>query len=169
MKFSTPFLIAVGLSLSAPNFAAEKAHAKDPNYVSPKGELQLQNTQPSVRSFSIQTEGSVREEVQLNEVKAMVEAILRDSQPKVVSIPVAGDPTGDAFKIYNRLEIVIGAVSPEKDGDAYTVTVTLREEGEQGKDKVQNFDYKSSEADVMKQKLYTFLTENLQLKPRNAP
>ena len=169
MKFSTPFLIAVGLSVSAPNFAAEKSHAKDPNYVSPKGELQLQNTQPSVRSFSIQTEGSVREEMQLNEVKNMVEAILRDSQPKVVSIPVAGDPTGDAFKIYNRLEIVIGAVSPEKDGDAYTVTVTLREEGEQGKDKVQNFDYKSNEAASVKQKLYTYLTENLQLKPRSAP
>ena len=36
MKFSTPFLIAVGLSVSAPNFAAEKSHAKDPNYVSPR-------------------------------------------------------------------------------------------------------------------------------------
>jgi len=167
MKSSTPYLIAtvVGLSLSLPSFAADTA----PQHVSPKGELQLQNTLPSVRSFSIKTEGSVREEAQLNEVRNMVQTILNESQPKVVSIPVAGDPTGDAFKVYNSLEIVIGAVSPEKEGDAYAVTVTLREAGEQGKDKVKNFDYKSSEADVMKQKLYTFLTENLQLKPRSAP
>jgi hypothetical protein len=164
MKFTTPLLIVMGLSLSLPGFAADK-----PQHVSPKGELQLQNTLPSVRSFSIKTEGSVREEAQLNEVRNMVQTILNESQPKVVSIPVAGDPSGDAFKIYNRLEIVIGAVSPENEGDAYTVTLTLREEGEQGKDKVKNFDYKSSEADVMKQKLYTFLTENLQLKPRSAP
>ena len=167
MKSSTPYLIAtvVGLSLSLPGFAADTA----PQHVSPKGELQLQNTQPSVRNFSIKTEGSVREEAQLNEVRNMVQTILNESQPKVVSIPVAGDPRGDAFKIYNSLEIVIGAISPEKEGDAYAVTVTLREAGEQGKDKVKNFDYKSSEADVMKQKLYTFLTENLQLKPRSAP
>lgn len=168
MKSKTPYLIAatvISLNLSLPSFAADK-HQKDPNYVSPKGELQLQNTQPSVRSFSIKTEGSVREEAQLNEVRAMVEAILHDSQPKVVSIPVAGAPTGDAFKIYNRLEIVIGAVSPENDGEPYKITITLREEGEEGKDKVKTFDYKSAEADVLKQQLNSYLSENLQLKPR---
>jgi hypothetical protein len=163
MRVNAPHLIAIAVSLclGVSNVVAAER-------VNPRSELQLQNTTPSVKSFSIKTEGSVREQAQLAEVKNIVQSILRESQPKVVSKTVSNDPSADEAQVHNRLEIVIGATSPENDNDPYKITLTLREQGVQGKDRVQSFDFRNGEGPLLKKKLNTYLSEHLQLQPRNS-
>ncbi len=128
-------------------------------------EIQLKNMTPSVKSISIKLQGTEREKEVLDTVHGMVNDIFKESKLGIVRVPVAGTPmTTPALKVYEHLEIVISAKSPEKEKEPYQVGITLQEKGEHGK--TQYFDYKQDDWWFFLKKLKKYLTKELNLQPK---
>jgi hypothetical protein len=128
-------------------------------------EIQLKNMTPSVKSISIRLQGTEREKEVLDTVHGMVNDIFNESKLGIVRVPVAGTPmTTPAIKVYDHLEIVISAKSPEKKKQPYQVGITLQEKGEHGK--TQYFNYKQDDWWFFLKKLKKYLTKELDLQPK---
>jgi len=135
------------------------------DFSSSETEIQLKNMTPSVKSISIKLKGTEREQEVLDNVHGMVNDILKESKLGIVRVPVAGTPIATpVLKVYENLEIVIGAKSPKKEGKPYQVGITLQEKGTQGK--TQYFDYKADDWFFFLKKLKKYLTKELNLQPK---
>ncbi len=135
------------------------------DFSSSETEIQLKNMTPSVKSISIKLKGTEREQEVLDNVHGMVNDILKESKLGIVRVPVAGTPIATpVLKVYENLEIVIGAKSPKKEGKPYQVGITLQEKGTQGKP--QYFDYKPDDWWFFLKKLKKYLTKELNLQPK---
>jgi hypothetical protein len=146
--------------------SASEPYQYEPENVSPRGELQLKNMSPSVKNISVIQKGTEREQEVLDIVYHMVvHDILKNSRLGVITIPVPDDPTATpALKVYENLEIVIGASSPIQNGQPYKVSITLQERGTTGEPRY--FDYVPKDWWYFYQNLKAYLTEQLDLQPR---
>jgi hypothetical protein len=158
---------ALGSRADRPPIAsAPYQYGAEAENVSPSGELQLRNMSPSVKNISVIQKGTEREQKVLDTVYHMVvHDILKNSRLGVITIPVPGDPMATpALKVYENLEIVIGATSPIQNGQPYKVSITLQERGTQGSPRY--FDYVPKDWWYFYQNLKAYLTEQLGLQPK---
>ncbi len=141
-------------------------YQEEPQNVYSRGEVQLRNMTPAVKKISVSSEGTVREQKVLDTVYHMVvNDILKNAKPGMVRIPVPGDPMATpAIKVYENLEIVIGAKSPARTGQPYKVSITLQEKGTQGEPRY--FDYLPRDWWYFYEDLQAYLTQQLNLRPK---
>jgi len=143
----------------------EERQQSAPQHISSKTEVQLKNMTPSVKNISMKLQGTKREQKVLDNVHGMVKDILNASKLGVVRIPIAAEPmVTPVIKVYEYLEIIIGAKSPDEAGQPYQVSITLQEKGSQGKP--QFFDYKADDWWYFLKDLKAYLTEQLNLQPK---
>ncbi|RKZ42734.1 MAG: hypothetical protein DRQ49_00910 [Gammaproteobacteria bacterium] len=159
-----PFQSVKKLQPILPSLVEERQQSV-PQHISSGTEVQLKNLSPSVKSISIKLQGTQREQKVLDNVQSMVKDILNASKLGVVRIPIAAEPmTTPVIKVYEYLEIVIGAKSPDEAEQPYQVSITLQEKGGQGEPRL--FDYKADDWWYFFKDLKAYLTEQLNLKPK---
>jgi hypothetical protein len=141
-------------------------YQEEPENVYSQGEVQLRNMTPAVKKISVSSEGTEREQKVLDTVYHMVvNDILKNAKPGMVRIPVSGDPMATpAIKVYENLEIVIGAKSPARTGQPYKVSITLQEKGTQGEPRY--FNYRPRDWWYFYENLQAYLTQQLNLQPK---
>ncbi len=138
-----------------------------PKHVSPKAEIQLKSMSPTVKSISVKLQGTKREQDVLNSLQDMVNKIVDSSKLGVYRVPVPDEPLpSPVLKVYENLEIVIGAKSPVEEGLPYKVSITLQEkDSQEGVPKY--FKYKQDDFENFFNILKAYLTKQLNLQPES--
>jgi hypothetical protein len=132
-------------------------------------EIQLQKTSPTVKSFTIKSEGSEREREVLFSIERMVRDLFSRSRIGTRAVHVSsGAPVMPGEKIYENLEIVIHARIADQPGDPYAINITLREFG-QAEGEPQRFSYLPEQSVAFEELLSGYLSKELNLLPRSAP
>ena len=151
-------LLIIGLSISAKAF-----EDGDPEGVSAETEIQLNQITPSFKTIAIETLGLGVTEELLDTLHSMITDIIKHAKLNVVRIPVPGEPMR-SFKVYENLVIVIQANAPRNKGEAYSVSITLQEEGTEG-GKIRNFKYQEKNWWYFYKNVQDYLSEQLNLRP----
>lgn len=152
-KLLLPIALVMGIVVETTVWAA----------VTARGEVQLQNVSPSVKTVSVRLQGSETNQTILQTLQTMVLDILNQSKLSVERIAVKKAPT-PAVPVYENLEIVIGITSAEGQNQPHRVSITLQELGTEGEP--QFFDFDPNDAQGFSQALYVYLAERLNLQPK---
>jgi hypothetical protein len=156
-----------GQEITEQKQVTEKNLFESQQAISPQQEIELRNLTPAVKSVEIKLRGSVREQKVLDDIQAMVSEILKTSRLSVIQVPVVKDAiTTPAIKLYEHLEIIIQASSPEQAEQPYIIQLSFQE-----KDKAQNvqhqtFEYVDSNAQQFYEQLRAYMSEHINLSPR---
>jgi len=149
----------IGLAISIPAKAFEEG---DPEGVSAATEIQLKQVTPSFKTIAIEAMGlGVKEEI-IDILHSMITDIIQHAKLNVVRIAVPGEPM-KPFKVYENLVIVIQANAPRKKGQPYSVSITLQEEGTEGKARL--FEYKDKNWWYFYKAAQDYLSEQLNFRP----
>ena len=134
----------------------------------PSPQPELTESALTVQNIVVKIVGTAKEQAELEPVQAIIKHILNHSKLGVVKLPVSdGCSVTPAMKIAQHLEIVIGAkqafLEPQR---GYQVSITLQEQGLQSTAK--QFDYFLNKTDDLSQNLKDYLTDYLNLQPKEV-
>jgi hypothetical protein len=130
-------------------------------------EIELRNLTPAVKSVEIRLRGSVREQEVLDDIYAMLSEILQTSRLSVIQVPVVKDATiTPAIKLYEHLEIIIQASSPEQAEQPYLVQLSFQEKGKRQQVQQQTFEYQHNSAVQFYEQLRAYMSKHINLSPR---
>lgn len=156
-------LNAINMILPLSTLANQEGPLSQP---SPPTEL----TEPAltVKNIAVKIVGTVKEQTELEPVQTIIKHILNHSKLGVVKLPVSdGCSITPALKVAQHLEIIISAnqalLEPHR---GYQISVTLQEKGLQSMAK--QFDYFLANTDKLQQDLKDYLTDYLNLQPKES-
>ncbi|WP_353571793.1 hypothetical protein [Candidatus Albibeggiatoa sp. nov. BB20] len=137
------------------------------NTVLPQQEIELRNLTPAVKSVEIRLRGSVREQEVLDDIHAMVSEILQTSRLSVIRVPVVANATATpAIKLYEHLEIIIQASSPEQAEQPYLIQLSFQEKAKIQNVQQQTFEYQDNNPKQFYEQLRAYMSEHINLSPR---
>lgn len=135
--------------------------------ISSQQEIELRNLTPAVKSVEIRLRGSIREQKILDDIHIMVSDILQTSRLSVVRIPVVKDAAvTPAIKLYEHLEIIIQATSPEQDGQPYLIEISFQEKDSSQNVQQQTFEYVENHSKQFYEQLRAYMSKYINLSPR---
>lgn len=135
--------------------------------IAPQKEIELRNMTPAVKSVEIRLRGSVREKQVLDDIHVMVSEILQTSRLSVIRVPVIDKTTTTpAIKLYENLEIIIQATSPETEDKPYLIQLSFQEKDKGYNVQQQSFEYTQTQATQFYEQLRAYMSEHINLSPR---
>jgi hypothetical protein len=135
--------------------------------ISSQQEIELRSLTPAVKSVEIRLRGSIREQKILDDIHTMVSDILQTSRLSVVRVPVVKDATvTPAIKLYEHLEIIIQATSPEQDGQPYLIEISFQEKDSSQNVQQQTFEYVENRSKQFYEQLRAYMSKHINLSPR---
>ncbi|MCV6636250.1 hypothetical protein [Candidatus Albibeggiatoa sp. nov. NOAA] len=145
----------------------EKVVTEPKQPISPQKEIELRSLTPAVKSVEIRLRGSIREQAVLDDIHAMVSEILQTSRLSVIRVPVVENATSTpAIKLYEHLEIIIQATSPEQAGQPYLIQLSFQEKDSTQNAQQQTFEYIDNNAKQFYEQLRAYMSEHINLSPR---
>jgi len=143
----------------------ESTQAQQP--IASQKEIELRNMTPAVKSVEIRLRGSVREKQVLDDMHAMVSEILQTSRLSVIRVPIVDKAaTTPAIKLYETLEIIIQATSPETEDKPYLIQLSFQEKDKGYNAQQQSFEYTQAQATQFYEQLRAYMSEHINLSPR---
>ncbi len=148
--------------------SAEKESIElQPTAISAKQEIELRNLTPAVKSVEILLRGSIREQSVLDEIYAMISEILQTSRLSVIRVPIAENTTTTpAIKLYEHLEIIIQANSPEQPEQPYLIQLSFQEKNKTSTAQQQTFEYTNENSSEFYEQLRIYMSKHINLSPR---